>query len=145
MIWLFVVLAALLVVGIGLVVLGRETGTLAARPRSAVFELEEAVEFIADDLPVEVASQISHGDVRWVLQRDVDLLEEATSDDASGIQVVDEDAAIARILAAAEAERRDLSDAAVVAVLDSRLRYLAAIGALGPEAAGPEDPDSPAA
>jgi hypothetical protein len=144
-IWLFAVLAALLVVGIGLVVLGREAGTLASRPRPAVFELEEAVEFIADDLPVEVASQISHDDVRWVLQRDVDLLEDSTSEEATGIQVVDEDDAIARILAAAEAEQRDLSDAAVVAVLDSRMRYLAAIGALGPEAAGPADPDPPVA
>ena len=141
MLWLFVVVAMVAVVIIGFVVIGRETGIQAARARPAVFELEEAVQFIADVLPEDVASRITHDDVRWVLQSDVDLLEEATTEGSGeGIRVVSEDQAIARILGAAESAGRDLSDGDIVAVLDARLRYLEAIGAIGPEVHGPDEP-----
>jgi len=141
MLWLFVAVAVVAVVIIGFVVVGRETSIQAARARPAVFELEEAVDFIADALPEDVASRISHDDVRWILQRDVDLLEEATTEGAGeGIRVVGEDQAIARILGAAEAADRDLSDGDIVAVLEARLGYLDAIGAIGPEVHGPDEP-----
>lgn len=141
MIWLFGAVAVVAVVIIGFVVVGRETSIQAARARPAVFELEEAVEFIGDVLPEDVASRITHDDVRWVLRSDVDLLEEATVEgDGEGITVVGEDQAIARILGAAELADRDLSDRDIVAVLEARLRYLEAIGAVGPEVRGPEEP-----
>lgn len=141
MIWLFVAVAVVAVVIIGLVVVGRETGIQAARARPAVFEVEEAVAFIADALPEDVASRLSHDDVRWILATDVDLLDEATAEDeAEGIRVVGEDEAIARILGEAGLVDRDLSDRDVAAVLDARLRYLQAIGAIGPEVRGPEEP-----
>jgi hypothetical protein len=80
-------------------------------------------------------------DVRWILRADVDLLERATDDpDADGAEVVDEDDAVARILERADAEDRDLEDADIAAVLDGRSAYLDAIGAVGPEVAGPDDP-----
>jgi hypothetical protein len=143
MLWLFVVVAVVAVVIIGFVVVGRETSIQAARARPAVFELEEAVTFIADVLPEDVASRLTHDDVRWVLRTDVDLLEEATVErDTEGIRVVGEDQAIARILGAAGAADRDLSDADVVAVLDARSRYLEAIGAIGPEVLGPDEPQA---
>jgi hypothetical protein len=140
--WLFGILGLALIVVIGLVVLGRETARLAAAPRPAVFDLTEAVAFIADRLPADVQARVSHEDVRWVLLADADLLEEATEDhpgaaDQDGEdedEVVDEDAAVARILALADSSGRDLADEDVVAILDARLGYLEAIGAIGPEA-----------
>jgi hypothetical protein len=54
--------------------------------------------------------------------------------------VVDEDDAVARILQRADAEDRDLEDADIAAVLDGRSAYLEAIGAVGPQVDGPEDP-----
>jgi hypothetical protein len=141
MLWLFAGVAVIAVVVIGFVVVGREAGIQAARARPAVFDLEEAVVFIGDALPEEVASRITHDDVRWVLRTDVDLLEEATTQRADeGLRVVDENAAVARILGAADAASRDLSDGDIVAVLEARLRYLEAIGAVGPEVEGPEPP-----
>src|SRR4051794_20965101 len=129
------------VVVVGLVVVGRETARLQATARPAVFDLEEAVDFIADRLPPEVAGRLSHDDVRWILRTDVDLLEDATEDpDAEGAEVVDEDAAVARILERADDEERDLHDADIAAVLDARSGYLEAIGAVGPQVSGPEDP-----
>ena len=105
-----------------------------------MFDLEEAVDFIADWLRREVAGRLTHDDVRWILRADVDLLEQATDDpDAEGAEVVDEDDAVARILERADAEDRELEDADIAAVLDGRSAYLEAIGAVGPEVAGPED------
>lgn len=142
MFWLFVLLGVALVLVIGFLAVGRETSILAETARPAVFDLEEAVAFIADRLPTEVAGRISLDDVRWVLRADVDLLEEVTDDPTAirGPEVVDEDGAVGRILARADQEGRDLADEDVVAVLDARLIYLQAIGAIGPEVDGPADP-----
>ena len=140
MIWVFAAVGLALVVVIALVAVGRETGRQAVRARPAVFDLEEAVDFIADALPADVAGRITHDDVRWLLRTDVDLLEEATDEDSGGRgpQVVDEDAAVARLMAAAEGAGRELSDDEIAAVLDARLRYLEAIGAVGPAVEGPQ-------
>ena len=141
MAWLLVALGVALVVLIGFVAVGREAGLLAATARPAVFDLEEAVEFIADRLPPEVAGRLTHDDVRWVLRADVDHLEEATDDGdpRRRLEVVDEDTPVARILARADDAGRDLADEDVVAVLEARMAYLDAIGAIGPRVAEPGD------
>lgn len=146
--WIFILLGFVIIVVIALVVLGRETARLSATARPAVFDLSEAVAFIADILPAETQARISHDDVRWVLLADADLLEQATTEDPADaepttddpslpvdpLHVVDETDAIARIIGRAEAESRELQDEDIVAVLQGRLRYLEAIGAVGPEA-----------
>ena len=148
MIWVFAVVGLVAVVVIGLVVVGGETARLATVARPAVFDLGEAVDFIADRLPADSQARLSHDDVRWVLLADADLLEESTAGPPERrypwsrkpaaqempFEVVDEVQAVARILAAAEAADRDLEDEDVVAVLDTRLEYLEAIGAVGPQA-----------
>jgi len=134
--WVLVAVAMLVVLVIGFVAIGREAGMQATRARSAVFDLEEAVAIIADSLPEDVAGRLTHDDVRWILRADVDRFEEATldADDASAAtDIVDQDATVAAILAQADASGRNLSDGDVVAVLDGRLAYLQAIGAIGPE------------
>ena len=141
MAWIFALLGLVLIVVIGLVVLGRETARLAAAARPAVFDMAEAVAFIAERLPFETRARISHEDVRWILLADADLVEDASDDSDAGDEaadpehLLDEDAAVARVLEAADASGRELLDEDVVAVLDGRLAYLEAIGAVGPEAA----------
>ncbi len=148
---MFALIGLVAVVLIGLVVVGGETARLATVARPAVFDLGEAVDFIADRLPAEAQARLSHDDVRWVLLADADLLEASTAgpperrypwsrrpatpaDDAGSEAVVEDVAAVARILALADTSGRDLEDEDVVAVLDGRLAYLEAIGAVGPEA-----------
>jgi hypothetical protein len=156
--WLFGLLGLVIVVVIALVALGRETARLSGEARPAVFDVAQAVEFIADRLPADVQARLSHDDVRWILLADVDLLEDATrpeDEDEAEIdedpvelaelvdggddehdRVVDEDHALARLLALADASGRELLDGDVLAVLDARLAYLEAIGAIGPRVAG---------
>lgn len=142
MTWIFLLLGLVIVVVIGLVVLGRETARLSDVARPAVFDMTEAIDFIADRLPADTQARISHDDVRWILLADADLIEDATAEQLEEVaaeleeqrQVVDEDAAVARILDLADGSGRDLADEDIVAVLDARLAYLEAIGAIGPEA-----------
>jgi hypothetical protein len=145
MMWVFAVLGLVVIVVIGLVIVGGETARLAAAPRPAVVDLADAVEYIADRLPAETQARISHDDVRWILLADADLLEEATAESAgdgsaADLPVLDEDLAIARVLAAQEASGRDLEDHDVAAVLALRLEYLERVGAVG-NLADDVDPD----
>lgn len=131
------VIAAVGVVVIGLVVVGRETALLSGQARPAVFDLEEAVGFISDRLPDDVAGRLTSDDVRWVLRSDAETLEEATESAELvqlGPEYLDEDAALARVLAQSDVESRGLSDADIATVLEGRTAYLQAIGAIGPEA-----------
>lgn len=132
-----VVLAVAVVVAIAFYAVGREVVVLEQRVQPAVFELEEAVAFIADDLPDHVAARISHDDVRWVLRADAEVLEDATAEAVArgdDDEVIDPDGAVGRVLDRATHERPDLADEDVVAILDARLGYLQAIGAVGTEA-----------
>lgn len=167
MTWLFAIVGLGAVVIIALVVVGRETARLAAVARPAVFDVFRATEVIAERLPERSQARLTHDDVRWLLLADADLLEDATADlsgsrypwnrpaprhatvlpedtrrvpDGIGDeQVVDEDLAVARLLAVAEAAGRDLDDEDVAAVLAARMVYLEEIGAVGGRAATPSE------
>lgn len=124
MLWVFGLLGLVIVVVIGLVVLGRETAQLSTEAMPAVFDMAQAVEFIADRLPQSAQARLSHDDVRWILLADADFIETA--------ELVDEDLAVARLLELGDESGRELEDEDVVAVLNARMAYLAAIGAIGP-------------
>jgi len=141
---LLVVLAVVAVAVIAFYAVGREVVLLESRVQPAVFEVEEAIAFIADRLPPEVTARVSHDDVRWVLKADAAVLEEATAEEVArgeSDEVLDQDGAVGRVLARAGDERPELADEDVVAILDVRLAYLQAIGAVGTEA----DPEPGAA
>lgn len=143
----------LVVFVIAFLLVGRETARLAAAARPAVFDVFEATEFIADRLSPVAQARLSHDDVRWILLADVEALEAATVDltegrfpwsrspvtaeEAEEPETVDEDEAVARVLALADESDRDLDDGDVAEVLDLRTRYLTAIGAIGGEAEPP--------
>jgi hypothetical protein len=132
-----IVVAVVLVVAIAFYAVGREVVLLEQRVAPSVYELEEAVPFIAERLPDEVTARISHADVRWILRVDAEELEAATAEavaDGDDDEVVDPDGAVGRVLARTGDERPDLLDEDVVAVLDARLEYLRAIGAVGDQA-----------
>ena len=125
---------------LALVVVGRETFRLRTGPAGGVRPRGGGRLHRRPPRTTTWPAALTHDDVRWILRADVDLLEEATDDpDAEGAEIVDEDAAVARILHRADEEDRGLDDADVAAVLAGRGAYLAAIGAVGPEVAGPED------
>jgi hypothetical protein len=146
--WLFVALSALVAFVVAAVAVGSVVARTTTKARPAVYDLDEAVEFVADRLPAEVTAQVSYDDVRQVLRWHLDLLAERgvatyrTDDEVNpSLVVVGDDEPIARILGRADEAGIELTDEQVVAILAAQERYYEAIGAIGPQVRGPADPD----
>ena len=140
----FGVVAALLVFAIAAVVVGREAHRLDAVAPRAVYQLDEAVDFVCDRLPEESQARLTPEEVeqllvfhmRWLheqgLQPDqvVDLPQSIDE-----TVVLTEDSLTAFLLG--EAEANDialLDDVDAVNVVEAHLGYFEAIGAVGPQA-----------
>lgn len=137
------VVAAVLVVLIALVAVGREAFTLGAQPKQALFDLEEAVAFVADRLPDEITAVLTYDDVRSVLRWHLEYLRDrgvpARRDQSTGGPVVVEDnEGIAWVLGRADEAGLEITDADVAVVLETELAYFEAIGAIGGEIPEPE-------
>lgn len=147
--WLWIALAVVATFLIAAVSVGVVSGSLAQRPRRSVYDLEEAVGFVADRLPDEMTARIAFDDVRAVLLFHCDYLalkgvaSDRTADDiGAALVVVPDDEPTAYVLGRVEEEEVELSDADVVTILDVELEYYRAIGAIGPRLDGPGDPDA---
>ncbi len=144
--WWWIVVTSLCVFVIAAVSIGVVTGSLARRPRRSVYDLDEAVDFVADRLPDELTATISYEDVRSVLLFHCDYLQakgvasERTADDiGTALVVVPDDEPIAFVLGRVSDAALELDDDDVVTILDAELAYYEAIGAFGPRL---EDPSS---
>ena len=137
MIWLFVVLAALIVFAVAAATVGREAFRLGHQPPATIFDLDEAVDYVADDIPDDAQARLTYDEVRELVLAELDHLrdegvfgypgeEPKPQDDV----VVSDDDSVAVLLA----EGLDVVDEDVVLVVESLHRYLAEIGAVGPKA-----------
>ncbi|MGZ4694234.1 MAG: hypothetical protein ACXWA3_11470 [Acidimicrobiales bacterium] len=142
-----IVIAVVAVLAIAVVAVGAVVNRLAVEAPVSVFDEDEAVEWIADRLPFEVASQISHDDVRALVLWHLEFLEgrgvatETAFEEAPDAVVVAEDDGLAYVLGQAEDAGLAVDDVQVVAVLEVELDYLEAIGAIGPRVADPAEGD----
>ncbi|CAN5676666.1 hypothetical protein BH20ACT2_BH20ACT2_19530 [soil metagenome] len=150
-IWVFVFVGAVAVFVIAAVVVGREAGSLATEPPRSVFDLGEAVDFVADRLPGWVTAELSHEEVADVLGWHLDHLAAAgvtvapgRHDDNrpgnDGPALVTDDDAVAYVLGRAEEAGSDLTDEQIAAVIEADAAYFRAIGAIGAEVPLPDDP-----
>ena len=140
----FAVVAALLVFAIAAAVVGREAHRLDAVAPRAVYQLDEAVDFVCDRLPEESQARLTPEEVqqllvyhmRWLheqgLQPD-DVVDTPQSIDEP--VVITEDALTAWLLGQAEESGLELlDDVDAVNVVEAHLEYFEAIGAVGPQA-----------
>ncbi|MGI8662268.1 MAG: hypothetical protein ACR2LQ_03540 [Acidimicrobiales bacterium] len=139
---LIAVAATLLVAVIALVAVGREAKTLGYQPKQAMFDLDEAVEFVADRLTDSVTAVLTYDDVRAILRWHIEYLRDrgvpVRRDQTAGGPVVVEDAeGIAFVLMRAEVDGLDVSDEQVALVLEAALGYFEEIGAVGGEVSDP--------
>jgi hypothetical protein len=116
------------VVAVGLIAwatVRRSEAFLADRAPSALFEVDEAVEFVASALPDDVSARLSYEDVEallgWQL---VHLADREGEVDIAGDEVV------ADLVRRAQGEGREIDESDVRAVLAAEAEYLAAVGAL---------------
>ena len=144
MVGVYVVIILAVVFLIAAVVIGREARRLDAVPPRAVFDIDEATEWVGNHLPDEVSAVLSFDDVRQILEWNLEFLrakgmsagDEPPSPEAA--VVVGPEEVADYVLDRARAADSPLSEDQVTAVLDAQFGYFDAIGAIGPEASGEE-------
>ncbi|MDW3216929.1 MAG: hypothetical protein R8G01_23260 [Ilumatobacteraceae bacterium] len=139
----FAVIAAVLVFAIAAGTIGREAHRLDAVAPRAVYQLDEAIDFVADRLPPESQARLTPEEVDQLLRAHLRWMHEQglqpdkavdARQEIDGV-VVSDDALVAFLLATAEQEGVELlDDVDAVNVVDAHLAYFEAIGAVGPEA-----------
>ena len=142
--WVFVAVAAVLTFAIAAGVIGREAHRLDSVAPRTVYDIDEAVEFVADRLPAASQARLTPDELatmlalhlRWLhdkgLQPDrvVDRPQDITS-----TTIVTDDSVVAHLLGEADSNGITvLDDVDVVNVVDAHLAYFDAIGAIGPTA-----------
>jgi hypothetical protein len=133
-------LAVAIVFVIAAVVIGREARRLDAVPPSPTFSLDEAVEWVASNLPFEVSAVLSHDDVRQIIDWNLEYFRSkgvsgnGQSAHTEGPVVVGGAETVDYVLARAQSLGSPYTATQVHAVLDAQMTYLEAIGAVGPEA-----------
>ena len=125
----------------------RVSSRLAHTRTRAVYDLIEAVDFVAERLPDALSARLSYDDVREILLWRLDHLRlqgsvtygradlTATEAENQDKEVVTrDDDSVDYVLAKASESERDIDALDVVVVLDLESQYLKTIGALGPPA-----------
>ena len=135
---LVLLIGGLAVFAIAAVAVGRVTANLAASPSRAVFDADQALEFVAEALPADVTAELSYDDVRSVLRLFHDYLHErgvaTTAGDANrdlGPQVIDPDQAADYVVHRSSLQGIPIRRSHAHSVIDAQMAYFEAIGALG--------------
>ncbi|MFZ9274542.1 MAG: hypothetical protein ACO261_06380 [Ilumatobacteraceae bacterium] len=140
----FSVLAALASFVIAAVVIGREARRLDSVAPRAVYDLDQAIEFVADRLPAETQARLTFDELRVLLKlhmrwihdkglQPADVIDRPQ--DITDVIVLGEETLTAYLLGKAEESRIEvLDDVDVVHVVRAHLAYFEMIGAVGPSA-----------
>jgi hypothetical protein len=139
--WVFMVLGALLVFAIAAAFVGSEAFRLGHETRSAIFDVDEAVQAVGDALPDDAQARLTYDEVRQLIVATLRHLESKglaalPGDDVHTPDevVVAEDDAVAVVLGAVDREGLEVSDEDAYQVIHALLAHLDRIGALGPPA-----------
>ena len=144
MIWLFIVAAAVSVFLIATLTIGREARRLDAMAPRAVYQLEQAADYVAMSLPEATQARLTMEELEKLLLLHMNwlhskgLLPAKAVDQRQDIStpiVVTEDSLIAYLLGESDkAGIQIMDDVDLVNVTEAHLAYFDAIGAVGPEA-----------
>jgi hypothetical protein len=129
-----------LVVAIAAALVIREAGRIAKEPPPALFDLDEAHDWVVAHVPDVVAATLTSDDVRRILEFQLEYFEKkGVSGNGSGPHptgpvVVGGAEAVAYIVDRAAATGEAYLPEQVYGVLETQLAYLRSIGAVGPPA-----------
>jgi hypothetical protein len=132
-----------IVVAIAAFLVVREAGRMAKDPPPTVFSLDDAYEWVVDNVPDIVAATLTPADVRRILAFQVEYFKRkgvsanGSSPNQAGPVVVGGSETVEYILERAAATGEAYLPEQVHAVVETQLSYLRAIGAVGPVAGGP--------
>lgn len=140
--WIFLVVGAVVVFAIAAAFVGSEAFRLGHETPAAIFDLDEAVDVVADRLPADAQARLTHDEVRQLILAALGHLRDAGVGALPGEEVtppaadvvVDDDHALAAALGAVEATGLDVTDEDAALVIHALLGHLGDIGAFGPRA-----------
>ena len=142
MIWLFIVLAVAGVFLIAALTIGREARRLDAMAPRAVYQLEQAADFVAMSLPESTQARLTMEELEKLLVMHMNWLHSKgllpakavdQRQDISTPLVITEDSLIAYLLGESDkAGIQIMDDVDLVNVTEAHLAYFDAIGAVGP-------------
>lgn len=138
-----------LVVAIAAVFVIREAGRIAQEPPPALFDLDDAYEWVVEHLPDDVAATLTPDDVRRILELQLEFFEgqgvsgNGANSSSHGPGVVGGAEQVRYIVQRAGETGEAYLPEQVQPVVETQLSYLRAIGAIGPPAR-PDDPGAPA-
>jgi hypothetical protein len=147
---LVVVLVAVAVIAVFAIAagtVGREARRLDAVAPRAVYDLDEATDYVADRLPPETQAHLTPDELQELLRmhmaqlRAKGLQPPKAVDHVQDIEepvVVEETGAVGYLIGRAEAAGMQVTDTDVVHVVEAHLAYFEVIGAVGPQAVDPE-------
>ena len=140
----FSVFAALASFAIAAVVVGREARRLDSVAPRAVYDLDQAIEYVGDRLPKDTQARLTFDELRVLLKlhmrwihdkglQPADVIDRPQ--DITEVVVLGEETLTAYLLGKAEESRIEvLDDVDVVHVVRAHLAYFESIGAVGPRA-----------
>ncbi|MDQ1392981.1 MAG: hypothetical protein QOF30_1958 [Acidimicrobiaceae bacterium] len=137
---LYAVVGLVAVFAIAAVVIGREARRLDAVPPRPVFDMDEAVAWVAEHLPFEVSAVLSHADVRSIIDWNLEYFRSKGVSGNGSTPHLDSQVVVGGaetvdwVMAKAEQTGAGYTAAQIHAVLDAQMTYLEVIGAIGPEA-----------
>ena len=140
----FIAAAAVCVLAIAAIVIGREARRLDAVAPRAVYDIDQALDFVADSLPQVTQARLTPDELRAMLILHMQWLHARglqpdravdQRQDIAELLLISEDQLSAYLLSEAEKSGVELlDDVDVVHVVRAHLAYFEAIGAVGPTA-----------
>jgi hypothetical protein len=128
------------------VAVGRVTHALAVDAERSVYDVDQAIEFVAQALPDDVTARLSYDDVTTILKLFHDHLHArgvattAGEDERRGdVDVVDPVAGVDHVMLRTKLAGVEYARSDVEAVVAAQLEYFAAIGVIGGPAEGPSE------
>ena len=138
-------LVVAVVVAIAAVLVIREAGRIAKEPPPALFDLDEAHDWVVAHVPDDVAATLTSDDVRRILELQLEYFDKkgvsgnGSGPHATGPVVVGGAEAVAYIVDRAAATGEAYLPEQVYGVLETQIAYLRSIGAVGPPAGDERD------
>ena len=138
-----------LVVAIAAALVVREAGRIGEAPPAAIFDPDDALEWVVEHVPDDVAATLTPNDVRRILDFQLEFFERkgvsqnGSSSKPQGPVIVGGAEQVAYILDRAAATGEAYLPEQVHGVVETQLSYLRAIGAIGPPAEPPTSEPPP--
>jgi len=138
------ILIAIAILAIAGFLIAREAKRMAVAPAPPLFRMDEAFDWVVEHVPDEVAATLTPDDVKRILALQIEFMKRkgvavnGKKPESRGPVIVGTSETVEYIITRARADGEEYLPEQVHAVIETQLRYMRAIGAIGDPAANPD-------